>query len=258
MPKTSKANPFRRSLSRPVSTINGRRFRRTKSSKVKPSPCSRCPAPTRRPARARTCRATTSSHPTFKRNGVDDIVCISVNDAFVMSEWQRDQEAPTSRFIPDGNGEFTQRMGMLVDKSDLGFGKRSWRYSMLVQGRRDREDVHRAARRKATRSRSPTPTRCSTTSPQAEGAGARRRSSPSAGCPHCARAKALLDKRRPRVRGSLARQGHHLQHAARRFRRRHDAAGLHRRQAHRRRGRPGEATSPSDRKPRKHDGRRDA
>ena len=53
---------------------------------------------------------------------------------------------------------------MLVDKSDLGFGKRSWRYSMLVQGRRDREDVHRAARSKATRSRSPTPTRCSSTS----------------------------------------------------------------------------------------------
>ncbi len=49
-----------------------------------------------------------------------------------MSEWQKDQDAPNVTFIPDGNGEFTDKMGMLVDKSDLGFGKRSWRYSMLV------------------------------------------------------------------------------------------------------------------------------
>jgi glutaredoxin-like protein len=71
--------------------------------------------------------------PVFKRVGVDDIVCLSVNDPFVMSEWQKDQDAPNVTFIPDGNGEFTDKMGMLVDKSDLGFGKRSWRYSMLVR-----------------------------------------------------------------------------------------------------------------------------
>ena len=69
----------------------------------------------------------------FKRVGVDDIVCLSVNDPFVMSEWQKDQDAPNVTFIPDGNGEFTDKMGMLVDKTDLGFGKRSWRYSMLVR-----------------------------------------------------------------------------------------------------------------------------
>ncbi|OUL33437.1 glutathione peroxidase [Nostoc sp. T09] len=69
----------------------------------------------------------------FKENGVDSIVCISVNDAFVMNEWAKDQEASNLTLIPDGNGEFTQGMGMLVDKSDLGFGKRSWRYSMLVK-----------------------------------------------------------------------------------------------------------------------------
>ncbi|BAS59069.1 glutaredoxin domain protein region [Leptolyngbya boryana NIES-2135] len=69
----------------------------------------------------------------FKANGVDDIVCISVNDAFVMNEWCKDQNADYIRMIPDGNGEFTDGMGMLVDKSDLGFGKRSWRYSMLVK-----------------------------------------------------------------------------------------------------------------------------
>ena len=71
--------------------------------------------------------------PTFREHGVDEIVCLSVNDAFVMSEWQKDQNAPNIRFIPDGNGEFTSKMGLLVDKSDLGFGKRSWRYSMLVR-----------------------------------------------------------------------------------------------------------------------------
>ncbi len=70
---------------------------------------------------------------TFKEHGVSDIVCISVNDTFVMNEWKKDQEAENITFLPDGNGEFTEKMGMLVDKADLGFGKRSWRYSMLVK-----------------------------------------------------------------------------------------------------------------------------
>lgn len=69
----------------------------------------------------------------FKANGVDEIVCISVNDTFVMNEWAKDQESDNVTLIPDGNGEFTEGMGMLVDKTDLGFGKRSWRYSMLVK-----------------------------------------------------------------------------------------------------------------------------
>ncbi len=71
----------------------------------------------------------------FKENGVDDIICISVNDTFVMNEWAKDQEAENVTLIPDGNGEFSEGMGMLVDKSDLGFGARSWRYSMLVKDR---------------------------------------------------------------------------------------------------------------------------
>jgi glutaredoxin-like protein len=69
----------------------------------------------------------------FKENGVDDIICMSVNDAFVMDAWKEDQEADNVTLIPDGNGDFAKGMGMLVDKSDLGFGKRSWRYSMLVK-----------------------------------------------------------------------------------------------------------------------------
>lgn len=71
--------------------------------------------------------------PVFKENGVDNIICISVNDTFVMNEWMKDQQANNLTVIPDGNGEFTEGMGMLVDKADLGFGKRSWRYSMLVK-----------------------------------------------------------------------------------------------------------------------------
>ena len=71
--------------------------------------------------------------PALKRHGVDDIVCISVNDAFVMNEWKEEQKANRITFLPDGNGDFTRGMGMLVGKEDLGFGERSWRYSMLVR-----------------------------------------------------------------------------------------------------------------------------
>lgn len=69
----------------------------------------------------------------FRDNGVDEIVCISVNDAFVMNEWKLDQCADNIRFIPDGAGAFTKGMGMLVNKDNIGFGMRSWRYSMLVK-----------------------------------------------------------------------------------------------------------------------------
>jgi glutaredoxin-like protein len=70
---------------------------------------------------------------TFKQHGVDDIVCVSVNDTFVMNEWKAEQQADNITFLPDGNGDFTRGMGMLVSKNDLGFGDRSWRYSMLVK-----------------------------------------------------------------------------------------------------------------------------
>ena len=70
--------------------------------------------------------------PSFKAAGIDAILCISVNDGFVMEAWRKAQEADHITFIPDGNGEFTEAMGMLVDKRDLGFGQRSWRYAMVV------------------------------------------------------------------------------------------------------------------------------
>ncbi len=132
--------------------------------------------------------------PTFRKAGVDDIVCLSVNDAFVMGEWQKDQNAPNVTFIPDGNGEFSDKMGMLVDKKDLGFGKRSWRYSMLVRdGVIDKmfiepekegdpfevSDADTMLHYIAPREKAPEPVTVFAKE----------------GCPHCARAKALLEKK---------------------------------------------------------------
>lgn len=71
--------------------------------------------------------------PVLKDNGVDDILCISVNDAFVMRAWQEEQGTQHITFIPDGSGKFSEGMGALVNKDDLGFGLRSWRYAMLVR-----------------------------------------------------------------------------------------------------------------------------
>lgn len=68
----------------------------------------------------------------FQKEGVDEIICVSVNDAFVMFKWGKEQDNQNIFLLPDGNGEFTRKMGMLVDKSNIGFGMRSWRYSMVV------------------------------------------------------------------------------------------------------------------------------
>lgn len=68
----------------------------------------------------------------FMKEGIDDVICLSVNDTFVMNEWQKDQMAENITMLPDGNGEFSEKLGFLVDKKNLGFGSRSWRYSMLV------------------------------------------------------------------------------------------------------------------------------
>lgn len=69
----------------------------------------------------------------FKAAGVDDIYCLSVNDAFVMFQWGKNLGVKNVKMLPDGNGDFTRGMGMLVQKYNLGFGDRSWRYSMFVE-----------------------------------------------------------------------------------------------------------------------------
>ncbi|PIO08006.1 peroxiredoxin [Candidatus Pacearchaeota archaeon CG10_big_fil_rev_8_21_14_0_10_34_12] len=68
----------------------------------------------------------------IKSSNIDEIYCLSVNDAFVMFQWGKHQGAKKVKLLPDGNGEFTRKMGMLVRKENLGFGDRSWRYSVVV------------------------------------------------------------------------------------------------------------------------------
>ena len=68
----------------------------------------------------------------FKKLGVDAIVCVAVNDAFVMFQWAKSRDIEKVFMLPDGNGDFTRRMGMLVERTTNGMGFRSWRYSMFV------------------------------------------------------------------------------------------------------------------------------
>ena len=70
----------------------------------------------------------------FKSLGIDQIICISVNDAFVMFQWGKKVGVNQIYLLPDGNAEFTRRMGMLIDRSAFGMGFRSWRYSLLLNG----------------------------------------------------------------------------------------------------------------------------
>jgi peroxiredoxin len=72
-------------------------------------------------------------HDAFREAGIDEIYCISVNDAFVMNAWGKQQGLKNVKLIPDGTGEFTRKMGMLVSKDNLGFGMRSWRYAAIVE-----------------------------------------------------------------------------------------------------------------------------
>ncbi len=74
-----------------------------------------------------------ANYDTFKKLGVDEVYCLSVNDAFVMKQWSDKLGVRNVNMLPDGNAAFTRGMGMLVKKENLGFGDRSWRYSMLVK-----------------------------------------------------------------------------------------------------------------------------
>ena len=75
-------------------------------------------------------------HDEFCKNGIQEIYCISVNDAFVMNKWGESQNINKVKLIPDGSGEFTRRMGMLVAKDNLGFGLRSWRYAAVIENKK--------------------------------------------------------------------------------------------------------------------------
>lgn len=68
----------------------------------------------------------------FKQHGIEDIYCLSVNDSFVMNAWAADQKLENVKVIPDGNGDFTDQVDMLVEKTNAGFGMRSWRYAAII------------------------------------------------------------------------------------------------------------------------------
>ena len=79
------------------------------------------------------CPAFERMYDEFKEHGVDEVYCVSVNDAFVMHQWGKQLGVEKVKLLPDGSGDFTRRMGMLIAKDHLGFGQRSWRYSMIVE-----------------------------------------------------------------------------------------------------------------------------
>ena len=129
---------------------------------------------------------------TFKANGVDEIICVSVNDTFVMNAWAENQESDNVMLIPDGNGDFTDGMGLLVDKSEIGFGKRSWRYSMLVKdGVVDKRFIEPDLPGDPFEV-SDADTMLAYVAPEAKGSVATAILT-KAGCPFCVKAKALLD-----------------------------------------------------------------
>lgn len=70
----------------------------------------------------------------FMERDINNIYCVSVNDTFVMNAWAENQGITNVKMIPDGSGEFTRQLGLLVKKDNLGFGERSWRYAMVVNG----------------------------------------------------------------------------------------------------------------------------
>jgi len=127
----------------------------------------------------------------FREHGIDQVICIAVNDPFVMEEWGKEQECGDVLLLPDGNGAFTEAMGMLVDKADLNFGKRSWRYSMLVRDRRIEKMFIEPQKEGDPFEVSDADTMLAYLDPQAKKppqvAILSRK-----GCPHCARAKQAL------------------------------------------------------------------
>ena len=70
----------------------------------------------------------------FRELGIDEVYCIAVNDCFVMEAWKEDLIIQNVKMLPDGNGDFTKGMGMLVAKTNLGYGNRSWRYAAVING----------------------------------------------------------------------------------------------------------------------------
>ena len=132
--------------------------------------------------------------PVFADQGVDTIAVLAVNDSYVMNAWAEDQNAENLVFIPDGNGEFTKRMDMLVDKSETGLGKRSWRYSMLVRDGLIEKMFIEPEKPGDPFEISDADTMLNYLNPNAEQP-KRVTLFTKPGCPHCSRAKKLLNEK---------------------------------------------------------------
>jgi len=130
----------------------------------------------------------------IRKHGVDDIVCLSVNDPFVMDAWQRDQNAKALTFIPDADGRFTDAMGMLVDKDAAGLGKRSWRYSMIVKNGKIEKMFVEPDKPGDPFEVSDADTMLAYLDPSRRGGSVTMFARE--GCPFCARAKAMLDEKK--------------------------------------------------------------
>jgi peroxiredoxin len=78
------------------------------------------------------CPAFERQYDDLRSAGADEVYCLSVNDAFVMFQWGKNLGLSKVKLVPDGSGDFTRRMGMLIKKDHLGFGERSWRYAMVI------------------------------------------------------------------------------------------------------------------------------
>ena len=107
-----------------------------------------------------------SLHDALVAEGIDKVVCLAVNDAFVMYQWALSRNIQKVFMLPDGNGEFSRKMGMLVERTEQGMGMRSWRYSMLVRIARSKSCSSSLASgtiRQACHSKSRAPRQCSTT-----------------------------------------------------------------------------------------------
>jgi peroxiredoxin/glutaredoxin len=130
----------------------------------------------------------------FRRAGIDDIICLSVNDPYVMDAWQDAEKARGITFVADPEGDFTRAMGMLVDKRDAGLGMRSWRYSMLVNDGRIEKMFIEPEMPGDPFEVSDAETMLKHLRPNEKGAGAILMLARH-GCPHCRRAKQMLNER---------------------------------------------------------------
>jgi glutaredoxin-like protein len=129
----------------------------------------------------------------FAAAGIDAVYCLSVNDAFVMNAWGEDQGAERVTLLPDGNGDFSRGLGMLVDKQGLGFGERSWRYAAVIDDGVVEKLFSEPHVEGDPYEVSDADTVLAYVAPGAE-APLQFSLFTRAGCPHCARAKALLER----------------------------------------------------------------